>query len=69
MSLQSSITQVILEVGITTISELAKNVIYYILIIWGVNKISRQIPKLIEDYDKMKMKHYQINKAIEGRKL
>jgi len=69
MSLQTSIVQVILEVGITTISELAKNLVYYILIIWGVRTIVKKMPEWISEWDKNKMKHYQINKAIEGRKL
>jgi len=69
MSLQTTITQVILEVGISTISELTKNLAYFILIIWGVKTIVKRVPAWLEQYDKMKIKHYQIEKAIEGRKL
>jgi hypothetical protein len=69
MSLQSSITQVILEVGITTISELAKNIVYFILIYWGIKKITKEMPKWIQTYHKNEMEKYRIEKAIEGRKL
>lgn len=68
MSLQTTIIQVLLETIITTISGLIKNLPYFILIIWGVKKVSKDMPKWIEQYDKIKMKHYLIEKAIEGRK-
>ena len=74
MSLQTTITQVILEVGITTISELAKNIVYFILIYLGFKLLAKEIrngakniPTWLEEWDKIKMKHYQIEKAIEGR--
>lgn len=69
MSLQTTIIQILLETIITTISGLIKNLPYFILIIWGVKKISKDMPKWIEQYDKIKMKHYLIEKAIEGRRI
>lgn len=68
MSLQTTITQVLLEVGITTISELAKNLVYFILIYWGIKKISKDMPKWLESYHKNQMEKFRVEKAIEGRK-
>ena len=68
MSLQTTITQVILEVGITTISELAKNVVYYILIIWGVKTIVKRMPEWLDQHYKNQMKIRTTDKAIEGRR-
>ena len=74
MSLQTSIIQVLLEVGITTISELAKNIVYFILIYLGfkllakeIRESTKNIPSWLEEWDRIKMKHYQIDKAIESR--
>lgn len=76
MSLQSSITQVILEVGITTISELVKNIVYFILIYLGFKGITKEIRKLIKEIPEWQEKNYKnqlslrtLDKAIEGRKL
>jgi hypothetical protein len=68
MSLQTSITQVILEVGITTISELAKNVVYFILIIWGVKYIGKRMPDWIENYFKGQIKLRTLDRVLERRK-
>ena len=69
MSLQTSITQVILEVGITTISELAKNVVYFILIFWGIKTIAKKMPEWLDQHYRNQLKIRTIDKAIEGRKL
>jgi hypothetical protein len=68
MSLQTSITQVILEVGITTISELAKNLIYFILIYWGIRKISKEMPGWINKYHENQIKLRTLDRALERKK-
>lgn len=58
-----------------TIGGVIQNLPYFILIILGFRMITReiknltkQIPKWIEDYDKIKIKHYQIDRALEIRR-
>ena len=67
MSFQSTIIQVIWETLITTISELAKSFAYFILIIWGVRKIVKEVPSWLNIYHKQQMEKYRIEKAIETR--
>jgi len=76
MSLQSTIVQVLLEVGITTISELAKNIVYFILIIIGFKWLAKEIregvknmPSWINLYFIEMQKSKSIDRALEGRKL
>jgi len=76
MSLQTSIIQVLLEVGITTISELAKNIVYFILIYLGfkllakeIRESAKKVPEWINLYFKEIQKAKTLDKALEGRKI
>jgi len=57
-----------------TIAGILKNLPMFILIVWGVKVISREIkigiknvPNWLEQYDKMKLKHYAVEGAIGKR--
>ena len=61
-----------------TIGGIIKQLPIFILVIWGVrilarkldkgfNNLIKNIPLWIEDYDKLKMKQHQINRALEKR--
>lgn len=63
MSVYTSLMQVFWETVITTISGLLAKIPYIIIFIWGIKKI----PSWIEQYDKVKMKHYRIEQALAGR--
>ena len=65
MSLKTTLIQVIFEVGISTISELARNIVYFILIVWGIKKM----PEWLDQHYRNQLKLRTIDKAIEGRKL
>ena len=76
MSLQSTIVQVLLEVGITTISELAKNIVYFILIIIGFKWLAKEIregvknmPSWINLYFIEMQKSKTLDRALEGKKF
>ena len=67
-------------IGLTiseTISGTIKNLPFFILIIWGVKivsktinssgeKVMKNIPQWLENYDKMKREHYMIERAMRG---
>jgi hypothetical protein len=70
MVIQTNISLIIAD----TISGIIKNLPYFILIIWGIRIIAREIkigikniPIWINQYDSIRMKHYQIEKALERR--
>lgn len=61
-----------------TISNVISNLPLFILVIWGVKILAKKIdngfsnlikniPIWISDYDKLKIKHYQIERALERR--
>ena len=59
---------------INALSQIISNAGYIALAIWGFNKITReikngikQVPNWLEQYDKIKQKHYQIDKAVKLR--
>jgi hypothetical protein len=59
---------------INALSQIIGNSGYIVLIIWATNKLSKkievgikQIPKWLEQYDKIKLKHYQIDNAVKLR--
>lgn len=56
------------------ISGLVTNVVWIILIFWAIKYIGsklsdliKHIPQWLDSWDKLKMKHYQIEKALEKR--
>ena len=68
-----TLTSTIQEIGITTLAELIKNLAWFILIIWGVKVLSKeigkgvkQVPVWLEQYDKTIMKRRTIDRALEG---
>jgi hypothetical protein len=74
MVIQTNLTNLTL-IFWDTVGGIVQNLPFFILIIWGVRILARKIdngfknlikdiPSYIEQYDKVKMKHYQINKAL-----
>lgn len=67
-------TSTITDIGVTTLAELIKNLAWFILIIWGVRILSReigkgikQIPEWIETYHKKQMERMRIQGALDRR--
>ena len=50
-----------------TISGIIKNLPWFILIYWSVKTIAKDMPKWLNQWDELKMKHYRINKALSSR--
>lgn len=59
-----TLTTIINDIAIQTISKIISNLAWFILIYWGIKTIVKQMPNWIEQYDKIKMKHYSIGKAL-----
>ena len=55
------------QILINIISGLMTNLPWFLLAIWSVKTITRQVPHWIENWDKMKMKHYRINLAMNKK--
>lgn len=62
------IGQLITASIVDAISGIISNVFYIILLIWAVKTIVKQVPSWLEQYDKIKMKHYNIDSAIKSRR-
>ena len=66
-----SIPDILTQAFANLLSGLVTNIIWIIILVWGIKIISRKlgdftrnIPSYLEQYDKIKMKHYIIDKAI-----
>jgi len=77
MVIQTNITSLTL-IFWDTLGGIIKNMPFFVLAIWGVKLLAKKIdtgfsnlikniPQWISDYDKLKLKHYQIERAIERR--
>jgi hypothetical protein len=67
-----NLTEIVTQAFVNLISGLITNIVWLLVLIWGVKTISgkiglliKNIPSYISQYDDMKMKHYKIGKALE----
>ena len=69
-----TITETLATIGVTTLAELIKNLAWFILIIWGIRVLSREIgkgaqkiPEWIEIYHKKQMERIRVQEALDRR--
>ena len=69
-----TLSETIAQIGITTFAELIKNLAWFILILWGVRVLSKEIgkgvqkiPEWIETYHKKQMERIRVQEALDRR--
>jgi len=65
-----TLTSSILDIAVQTSANIISNLAWFVLIYWGVKTIVKEMPKWLEQYEKMKLERRAIENALDGmRKL
>lgn len=57
------LTTTLYDIGVQTLSNIISNLAWFILIIWSVNKIGKNVPDWINQYEKVRNQQRAIDMA------
>ena len=69
-----TLSETLVTIGVTTFAELIKNLAWFILILWGVRVLSKEIgkgvqkiPEWIDQYHRKGLERIRIQEALDSR--